>query len=94
VKLATEYRCQLGISAQCARGEGKLKRTRCAYCGGGLSVTWGIYTVQVWRGDRGYKLDDAVATYLSSRAAEAFIEREKARGREGADTWVVRFLTP
>jgi hypothetical protein len=61
---------------------------KCRFCGSAIRVTSGAYSVLAWRGDSGYSVADALATYATERAAEARRQKEDPSGEK----LVVRFL--
>lgn len=86
VHIARRHRCATRTSVHCTRGNGRATRQRCAWCGSRIHTEAGVWTVLPWRGDGRYRMEDAVSTHRSERAAERSIRPEDA------DTLCVRFL--
>jgi hypothetical protein len=81
------------LPAAHARGEGKPKRKRCAYCGGTFTTETGLYGVFHWVPDakaRDYSPATAVALFTRSKPADAMAS--EAYEKDPASDLVARWI--
>jgi hypothetical protein len=83
--MSTRYFCVHQVTPRCDRGNGKPARKRCRGCGGSFATQVGQHGVFVWRGDGGYRREDAVALFERESAAEAYTRRD--------ESYVVRWIS-
>lgn len=67
--MAKRHECLNKVSIYCSKGSGKGPH-KCKHCKSVIRVWEGVYGVFTHRGDGGYRLRDAHATFQTERAAQ------------------------
>jgi len=90
--MAFRHYCSSSLkSFRCTKGDGKPKRQKCAYCGGQLVTEQGVYGAFDWTGENRYPAENALKTFRTDKACEAWIRGhpEQNRGPGGlVSRWI------